>query len=255
MNVTQPVLDVLSRSACTSSGLVLSAALDRKLYLQVAKVIEAAGGKWDRSLQAHVFAGDAAEAIEPIILTGKVSDQRREFDFFETPPALARRLAQMADVRGARGKAVLEPSAGRGALVLAALAEGAGRVDWVEKDERHKSALEALSPARCSGQICDFFELNHDPSYDVVLMNPPFSKRQDIAHVRRAFGFVRPGGRLVSVMSAGVVFRQDALGVQFREWLRDHDSMIDNLPSGSFKASGTSVNAVVVVIIKERAEA
>jgi hypothetical protein len=65
---------------------------------------------------------------------------------------------------------------------------------------------------------------------------------------RRDFEFV------TYVWSAGVVFRQDALGVQFREWLRDHDSMIDNLPSGSFKASGTSVNAVVVVI-KKRAEA
>lgn len=88
MRVGADLIDILDRCAFDGPFLKLPEQLDRKVYLAVAKVIEAAGGKWSRKAAAHVFDGDAHAAIEPVILTGDVTHARDEFDFFPTPPAL-----------------------------------------------------------------------------------------------------------------------------------------------------------------------
>jgi hypothetical protein len=86
---------------------------------------------------------------------------------------------------------------------------------------------------------------------DVVLMNPPFSKGQDVKHVTHALGFLKPGGRLVAIMGAGVTFRQDKRTNEFRELVQAMGGTIERLPEGSFKSSGTMVNTVIVVIDKQ----
>ena len=40
-------------------------------------------------------------------------------------------------------------------------------------------------------------------SFDRILMNPPFSKAQDIGHITRAADMLNPGGRLVAICAAG----------------------------------------------------
>ena len=91
--------------------------LPRTLYVQTAKSIELLGGKWNRSFAAHVFAGDCAERVDEAVIAGEVTDFKKLYQFYETPPELARRMVAMADVRP--GQCVLEPSAGRGALLKA----------------------------------------------------------------------------------------------------------------------------------------
>lgn len=83
--------------------------------------------------------------------------------------------------------------------------------------------------------------------FDRVVMNPPFSRGQDVEHVRHALSLLAPGGLLVSVMSNGVTFRQDRRYADFR---RDFSPEITPLPEGSFKTSGTNVSTVVVRIRK-----
>lgn len=219
MKVSPESLEILSRATAVDCVLTLPDQLERKTYLAVTKVIEAAGGKWNRRERAHVFDGGAAEAIEPILLTGKVTSKKQEFEAFWTPPGLAKRLAQMAGV-GPTSR-VLEP--------LQAMAVGAGTVRV-----RDFTAM----PTPKSGKDL----------YDVVLMNPPFSRGKDIHHVRHAADFVSDAGRLVAVMSAGAAFRLDRLHSDFRVWLAGRGGTMEPLPAGSFKASGTDVNAVVVTI-------
>jgi type I restriction-modification system DNA methylase subunit len=74
------------------------------------------------------------------------------------------------------------------------------------------------------------------------------TRELDIDHVMHAFKFLKPGGKLVSVMSAGITFRQDRKAVAFREMLEAHNGQIIPLPEGSFKESGTGVNAVIVTV-------
>jgi len=50
-------------------------------------------------------------------MAGEVTDFQKLYQFYETPPELARRMVALADVRD--GQKVLEPSAGRGAILKA----------------------------------------------------------------------------------------------------------------------------------------
>ena len=45
--------------------------LNRQMYLRVNEALETAGGTWNRKAKAHLFEGDAADAIEPLLLTGE----------------------------------------------------------------------------------------------------------------------------------------------------------------------------------------
>lgn len=244
MRVDDDVLAVLSRADTNGKSLVLVGQLDRKMYERTNKVLEAAGGKWSRRDKAHIFDVDAAVRIDQIILSGEVEVPKDEFNFFPSPPAVVARLMDLADVR--QGMRVLEPSAGRGAIAYACADAGA-TVDCVELMEANFTALR--QDARLGDvRHADFLEQNPCAIYDSVVMNPPFAKQADIRHVEHAIKFVKPGGRLVSVMSAGVKFRDNKLAREFRDFIDEHGGEIEDLPEGSFKSSGTMVRSVIVTI-------
>jgi hypothetical protein len=87
------------------------------------------------------------------------------------------------------------------------------------------------------------------PLYDKIVMNPPFSRQQDIDHVLHAWKLLKPGGRLVSVMSGGTEYRQNKKALAFQE-LWNVYGYIEPLPPGSFEESGTGVNTVLVILDK-----
>lgn len=57
-NVTSEVYDALRSAVIRKDELVIPRQLDRRLYARVKDVIEANGGRWDRSRKAHVFASN-----------------------------------------------------------------------------------------------------------------------------------------------------------------------------------------------------
>jgi predicted RNA methylase len=241
MKIDDGVLAVLDRSTFDGNAMALPELLERSLYVQVAKVVEAAGGKWNRKAKAHLFDGDAADAIEPIILTGEVISAKQEFGFFETPPAIVEKIMQRATLKP--GMIVLEPSAGRGAIAGAAMKIGV-EVHTFERLEPNVEALRRLGLRHVG--LGDFLEQDVAPIYHRVLMNPPFAKRADVRHVTYAARFLRHGGKLVAIMSAGVQFRSDRETANFREMVERAGGSIDRLPEDSFKPCGTSVNTVIV---------
>lgn len=241
---TDAAADVLR--GATLDGLVLTLPperLDRRLYEEINKVLAALGGKWNRKAAGHVFATppdlasvlDAGEVVVP------------QFGFFPTPAPLAARLVEMAGVEPCH--TVLEPSAGTGAIadVLAAVAP-AESLHLVEIQPQHCATL------RASGyQVIEADFLTVDlPTFDRIVMNPPFERRQDIAHVERAFDLLRPGGRLVSVMSAGVQSGSDRRSAAFHGLVADAGWAEPNAPE-AFKESGTNVQTITVVLNKPMA--
>lgn len=213
------------------------------------RVIVALGAKW-RSRKGFVFSDDvdAAEKIRLALETGEVLDPRRA-DFFPTPERLADALVAACepstwgdDVR------ILEPSAGRGHIVRAVVrAHPGARITCVELLPDNASVL------RASGfdvTEANFLELTPAalPAFDVVAMNPPFGVRADIHHVRHALSFLKPGGRLAAIMSAGVAYRQDRLASEFRALVAEHGGSIANNPDESFLESGTGVRTVTVAL-------
>lgn len=256
MQVGTDVLNVLSNAVINENALILTGTLDRKLYVATNKVLEAAGGKWSRKAQAHVFEGDAADLMDSIILTGTVTDRKQELGYFPTPQPVVALLLEQADIEA--GNLVLEPSAGQGAIAVAVAKLGAivhcFEIDPTNSDKL-ATALFAVAP-EYSVSTRDFLTVERPQAnfrgdlYDRVVMNPPFAKQQDIKHVLHAFEFLNPGGRLVSVMSAGVSFRTNKLTEDFRQFVDAHDGDIAPLPADSFVESGTGVSTVIVTMNK-----
>lgn len=255
MRIADEVLAVLAQADCDPCWVALSpdVRLPRPLYLQVNQVLEALGGKWSRKTKRHDFRTcDVLEMIEMVLISGEVTTAR-ELSYFPTPPEIAAQA--VAALRVEPGMTVLEPSAGRGDLILA-LPLGV-EVYAVEMDDQRFDYLRSqfLPPAgvylRVShGDFCGREPgLNGMPAtVDRVLMNPPFAGGEDIDHVLQAVRYLRPGGRLVSIMSAGVVFRQERRWAGFRRLVAEHEGTIEPLPEGAFKSAGTNVRAVLVTL-------
>lgn len=246
--IPNEVLAVLSAAEIADGGLRLVGQLERKLYEATNKVLEAAGGKWSRKAKAHLFDGDVTEIVEGLIETGEYRRTKQDLGQFDTPPALASEVVARAEVWGLD---VLEPSAGLGNLAREALNRGTKEIIAIEVDPKRFDALRVSfqtwqGPGAARAVWKDFLTIPPEPTFDRVVMNPPFAKRADIAHVRHAAKFLKPGGKLVSIMSAGIAFRQDRLTVEFREWVKRNLGWIDPLLDDSFKESGTSVRTVLV---------
>lgn len=243
--IDDDVLDVLRTVRCEGAHARLEGQLERGLYVKVNKVLQALGGKWNRTAKAHVFdGGDPQDLLSDVVTTGQYLDWRQELQFYETPRPLAE---QMCEIAGADDEtAILEPSAGRGAL--ARVARDMGASVWCI--EVHPKFADDLSSQGFHVTVGDFLQMTPDACYNAVVMNPPFRNGQDMGHVRYAFEFLIAGGVLVAVMSAGMTFRQDRKAVAFRAWLAQRGGTWEELPSGTFKESGTLVNAVLVTVRK-----
>jgi len=245
--IENDILNILDSAKVEGDLVTLTCGqLDRKTYLQVNKVLDALGGKWNRKLGGHVFKDTPADRLEEAILTGTYSSQKQDFGFFETPPNLAKRVVDLAQLEA--GMVVLEPSAGRGGLanVIAEVIDKANVLCIDILPENAKHLRETGFPCNCY----DFLTIELMDQYDRVIMNPPFSgsgSQLDIDHVLHAWKFLKPGGRLVSIMSASIEFRTNKKTTEFRELVDEH-GWVEPVEDGAFKASGTMVRSVIVVL-------
>lgn len=154
---------------------------------------------------------------------------------------------------------VLEPSAGDGALVAAALnADPLARVHAVEVHADRLAILAARHP-QASTQLANFLDLPARPIYDVVLMNPPFGGTHWMDHITHAREFVAPGGTLAAILPASAHVSEAPINERFRAWA-DAQSTAGytrkadwrDLPAESFAASGTNVNTVLLRMDKPK---
>lgn len=169
------------------------------------------------------------------------------FNLFPTPPQLAQQVAKRADLASlAESSRILEPSAGLGALYLAArsaldLAGLAAQFTLVEISPDCAGQLYRMTERDLSARLIQADFLEQSPAglglFDRVVMNPPFSHGSDVRHVLHALKFLAPGGRLVSIVADGPRQREK-LGSLAETW--------ETLPAGSFKSEGTNVNTALV---------
>lgn len=182
----------------------------------------------------------------------KVKSKERELlgtkipGFFPTPKPVIENMMDKAGVEA--GMSVLEPSAGKGDIADAIKDNGVDP-DVIELSSTLKGILD-LKGHNIVGN--DFLE--HTGEYDRIIMNPPFEKGQDIDHVKHAYSLLKPGGKLVSIMSEGPFFNSNKKGQAFREWLEEVGGTSEKLEQGSFKGKDsfrqTGVNGRIVEIGK-----
>lgn len=244
VEIDDEVRDVLERSTITATSLTLpNEQLERPLYERVNKVLVAAGGKWNKKARAHLFPRDPRQALGLALESGEITDTKKAAQQFFTPAGLSADVVARAEIRP--GMSVLEPSAGGGALAKEARVAG-GDVVCIEQD---LALVEQLNRDGYVVLCADFLAggaLAPTAIFDRVVMNPPFTKGQDVAHVMQALQFVKPGGRLVAIMSAGV--KTNATAERFRDVIDEYGGEIEDLPEDAFRESGTGVRTVLVVV-------
>lgn len=167
-------------------------------------------------------------------------------DFYPSPPAVVERMMELAQLQGNHD--VLEPSAGDGAIAKAVMALGIVP-DCVEIDSERSELLRDMLPPGAVVNM-DFLKMHAEPEYDRILMNPPWGSLSGVAHIFHATKFLKPGGRLVGVLGAGLDYRLDGPSRELRDLIRAWGGTIEPLARGSFKESGTMVNAVVFTMTK-----
>lgn len=240
------VLSAIRAMQWSADGCVgkLVAQLDRKLYERVNKALSAMGGTWNRKAGGHVFPADPRPAVEGLLENGALTVERD--GFFETPRAVVERMLELVNPTGN----VLEPSAGLGAIAdyLPVQKEN---VFCIEKNEQRAAALREKGYVVHCGDFLEYAPEYSAGLFDTIFMNPPFEEMQDVGHVERAYRLLRDGGAMVAVMSESPFFSAYAKADRFRRWLAAVGGYSEQLPAGSFKESGTSVNARLVVIRKE----
>lgn len=250
--IPENVLNVLGE--CRADGNLLylpSVQLDRKTYTEVNKVLENMGGKWNRKAKAHVFAedDDVAEMLENVLLTQEVKDLKREYQFFPTPRAVAKRMCEMAEIDST--SEVLEPSCGNGQLADVILEYCPASICCIELNADMNRYL-AGKPYDVN--YCDFLGVTKKElgtiNFNRVVMNPPFTRHQDIDHVRHAYDLLDAGGILVAIMCESTFFRTDKKSVEFRDFLDSVYAQTIKLEPGAFHESGTDVVTRIVKIRK-----
>lgn len=173
-------------------------------------------------------------------------------DFFPTSTVVTEEAIDAADIQG--GMDVLEPSAGMGHMADAIREQTGVEPDVVELSGERRELLEAKGYNLVGS---DFMDVS-GKQYDRIVMNPPFSKGRDIQHVQHAYSLLKPGGRLVAIMSEGAFFQSNKAAENFRAWLDGLGATSERLPEGSFMDPAlpvnTGVNARMVVIDKPAAE-
>jgi len=137
------------------------------------------------------------------------------------------------------GADVLEPSAGAG-NICDMLPDA--KLTLCEANYTLRELLESKGYT-----IAEYDFLDYEGTHDYIVMNPPFERGQDMQHIQHAYNCLNEGGRLVSVVSAGIL---NGRGDKFRAWLDDVGGWYEELPAESFKESGTNVSTCLVTIDK-----
>lgn len=220
---------------------------NKKSYADAKKWIEEAGGSWQGGkVQGFTFPFNA-DRVFSILHEGKRCNLQQDFQFFATPPEVADWLVMLAGGVHEDEK-VLEPSAGTGAIIDAIHRSCKDLVvDCFELMPENKELLSKKSNINILGDDFTTYDLG---LYDKIIANPPFSKNQDIRHVRRMYEHLNNGGTVAAIMSCHWKIAIEKECADFREWLKDVHAKVCDIEEGSFKQSGTGIEATAVIIQK-----
>lgn len=206
-----------------------------KVWPKVKSIMADNHATWQTKYQGFVTDRDP-QAFILGLKSGKIVRDKQDRQAFLTPDRVAKEVMSWAEVHG---KAVLEPSAGLGALADACREEGAASVVCAEIDQH---SADVLSDKGYTVHVGDFLSMPAVKAYHRVVMNPPFTKKAYIKHIKHAIKFVKPGGRLVSIIPG------DTLPDDFKHDPDFEDHVIHRLPDKSFAASGTGVVTSILTV-------
>lgn len=238
-------------SKCTIYGNTVSLPFEQlPNYAEVRKALLNAGATYNRS--KFIFPTDAQPYIDRL-MSGESVNIKKEFQFFGTPKKWADYVVECANIK--EGCKVLEPSAGQGALIEAIYRSGLGFnvvVDYYELMDANRVILNSkvYTGATHVFKGEDFLTAPAYPMYHRIIANPPFTKNQDIDHIKKMYNLLYDGGRIVTIASNSWRTGSQKKQIAFREWLDEINAVVEDIPAGEFKESGTNIATCLIIIDK-----
>jgi hypothetical protein len=178
--------------------------LNKKDYAKVKGLLKHVGGEWSVSEQLFQFSKDPEELVSRIISAGGITVNK--FSFYPTPKVITDFISDFTSV-SCMGHyngpvKVLEPHIGEGALAESLIEIGKKDGRKFEIDGYEIDPLNALLSQEKGFNVtlANFLEIAPNPIYDLCLMNPPFNSDEYLKHIKHAQKFLKPFGKLVSVV-------------------------------------------------------
>ncbi len=243
----ETMIDILK--LCKVDGFIVrlpNIQLPKVLYDQVKLAFNKADGFWQgRSIQGFVFEEDPAPFLEKLISGVKVNI-KKEYQFFGTPPKLGDYLVKLADLSFEH--TICEPSAGDGAIVKAILRLRPDQsVFCYEIMDKNRSKLKSIPQCVLIGE--DFLQCQ-ERTFDRIIANPPFTNHLDTIHIMKMYDCLKFGGRIVTVSSRRWQTAKDKKAIEFRDFIKRVSAMVEDVPAGAFKESGTNIESLIIIIDK-----
>lgn len=220
-------------------------------YDRLKPIIEHIGGHWRERFGCFVFKKglNIEEKLEYCLKNGvQVTDQYRyqeETQFYPTPNKVAKRVVELAEIK--KGQSVLEPSAGLGNLL-----------DCIDVPcdilavEPIVNNVVTLKHKGYPTEMTTFEEIYDSlPTFNRIIMNPPFSGQRDVKHVMMAYKKLKRHGVLVAIISENALWYKTQLSKDFKRFLERTHAYIEEVASNSFEESGTSIETVIVKFVKK----
>ena len=162
------------------------------------------------------------------------TDIAKDLAYFPTPMSVVEKMIDDAHIDD--GTKVLDPSCGCG-RILRGIRQKLPNAKPLGIEVDAKRANEARSHGFNVLQA-NFLETQPDPVFHYVVMNPPFAGKHYQKHVEHAKKFLKPGGKLVSILPATAHYDHGYCGDPAKRW----NACWKDLPIASFKDSGTNIN-------------
>lgn len=235
----------LSLSKCTYTANTLYLPFERlDNYDELKKALMGCGAKYKNN--TFVFPSDADVFINRL-MDGESVNLKKEFQYYPTPKNIVQKMMDAITWHD-NIKTILEPSAGQGAIVQAINEHSKVCVDYCELMEQN---AEILQRKNFNAQIisADFMDVKVTNYYDLIVMNPPFAKNQDIDHVTHAYKCLKKGGQMVAITSPHWTFANDKKSVAFRDFINENGNF-EEIESGEFKESGTNIKTIMITLTK-----
>lgn len=213
-------------------------------YPAVKRSLLAAGGKYIKS--GFLFS-TGAQSIKDRLCGGESINDKKKFQVFETPLSIAE--ACIKDAELGTGGRLLEPSAGRGAIASLAVIECPAH----HLIEIQPESVDFLVKEGFNVTCADFLDLTSSDigTFDRIIMNPPFAKKQDMRHVKHAISeFLEDGGVLVAIMGTGWQHINHKENREFKEFLDHYEHEVFEIEANAFKESGTGIATTRLVLHK-----
>src|SRR5437660_1368728 len=251
--------------------------LPEKVYREVKEVCARLGGRWNMGSQAFLFSYDPTQALEIVQASGQLPP-KNPYAFFQSPDPVSEDLMlygfQLFRCNRCKGYRhdqplhvcqyippnlkILEPSAGLGAVArrVRDLYAALGRDDYTlhccELNPINREILRRQGFQVVAANFLDHHLQAGEPPYDIVLMNPPFQGQTYIDHVLYAWELLNPHeGTLTAVTSTGFTQYHDPRSHALYSLVCQYQvDTSTTYASGMFKESGTSVETMLLPLMK-----